>query len=110
MPLLNSLLATLTKFLRRFRKKKAQGPANAAGLTSVEIARRDLLAKEKAKRAANRAAKHAPESVNEEDPDLLPPSTAPPRLEESGSTKRTRGRTLDFVALHTGTASKKGKP
>jgi len=34
----------------------------------------------------------------------------PPRLEESSSMKRTRGRTMDFVALHTGTARKKGKP
>jgi len=58
----------------------------------------------------NRAANHAPESTDEEDPGLLPPSTAPLRLEESGSTKRARGRTLDFMALHTGTASKKGKP
>ena len=39
----------------------------------------------------------------------LPPSTAPPRLEDSGSVKRTRGRTLDFVALHTGAANKNGK-
>jgi hypothetical protein len=37
----------------------------------------------------------------------LPPSTAPPRLEDPTSTKRTRGKTLDFVALHTGAASKK---
>ena len=44
-----------------------------------------------------------------EDPSLLPPSTAPSRLGESGSTKRTRGRTMDFVALHTGAVSKKGK-
>ena len=85
-------------------------PADAAGLTSAEIARRYLLAKERAERAASREANHAPESTDEEDPGLLLPSTAPPRLEESGSTKRTRGRTLDFVALHTGAASKKGKP
>ena len=39
-----------------WRKKKAHGPADAAGLTSAEIAHRDLLAKEKAKRAVNRAA------------------------------------------------------
>ena len=78
-------------------------------MTSAEIARRDLLAKEKAERAANRAANHAPESADEEDPGLLPPSTAPPRLEESGSMKRTRGGTLDFLALHTGAARKKGK-
>ena len=91
-----------------WRKKKTHGPADAAGLTSAEIARRDLLAKEKAERAANRAANHAAESADEEDPGLLPPSTAPPRLEESSSMKRTRGRTLEFVVLHT--ASKKGKP
>jgi hypothetical protein len=35
----------------------------------------------------------------------LPPSTAPPRLEDP----RTRGKTLDFVALHTGAANKKTK-
>jgi hypothetical protein len=84
-------------------------PADAVGLTSAEIARRDLLAKERAERPVNRAANHAPESVDEKDPGLLPPSTASPRPEESGSTKRTRGRTMDFVALHTGTTSKKGK-
>ena len=93
-----------------WKKKKAHGPADAAGLTAAEIARRDLLAKDKAERAVNRAANYAPESADEEDPGLLPPSTAPPRLEESSSMKRTRGRTMDFVALHTGTASKKGKP
>jgi hypothetical protein len=85
-----------------WRRKKVHG--------SAEAPRRDLLAKEKAERASNRATNHAPESAGEEDPDLLLPSTAPPRLEESGSTKRTRGRILDFVALHTGTVSKKGKP
>ena len=50
------------------------------------------------------------QSADEEDPDLLPPSTAPLRLEESGRTKRTCGKTMDFMALHTGVASKKGKP
>ena len=54
-------------------------PADAAGLTSAEIARRDLLAKEKAERTANRAANHAPEPADEEDPGLLPPSTATPK-------------------------------
>ena len=81
MPLLNSLLPTLIQFPRRvWRKKKAHGPADATGLTSAEIARRDLLGKEKAERTANRAANHAPESTYEEDPGLLPPSTAPPSL------------------------------
>jgi hypothetical protein len=56
-----------------WRKKKAHGPADAAGLTSAEIAHRDLLVKEKAKRAANRAVNHAPKFADEEDPDLLPP-------------------------------------
>jgi negative regulator of sigma E activity len=37
----------------------------------------------------------------------LPSSTAPPRLEDPQNVKRTRGRTLDFVALHTGAPSKK---
>jgi hypothetical protein len=60
-----------------WRKKKAHGPADAAGLTSAEIAYRDLLAKEKAKKAANRAANHAPESADEEDPGLLPPLQRP---------------------------------
>lgn len=67
-------------------------------LRHQKIARRDLLAKERAERAASRAANDAPESTYEEDPDLFPPSTAPPRLEESGNTKVTRRRTLDFVA------------
>jgi hypothetical protein len=65
--------------------------------------------KEKAERATSGAANYAPESADEEDPGLLQPSTAPPRLEESGSTKRTHDGTLDFVALHTGAARKKGK-
>jgi hypothetical protein len=60
-----------------WRKKKAHGPADAAGLTCAEIAHRDLPAKEKAKRAANRAANHAPESTDEEDPGLLPPLQCP---------------------------------
>jgi hypothetical protein len=80
MPLLNSLLTTLTQFLRKvWRKKKAHGPADAAGLISAEIACKDLLAKEKAERTANRAANHAPELVDEEYSDLLPPSTATPK-------------------------------
>jgi hypothetical protein len=90
-------------------RKKTHRPADATGLTSSEIACRDLLAKENAQEAANRAANHAPESADKEDPGLLPPSTAPLRLEESGRTKRRRGRTMDLVALHTGTARKKGK-
>ena len=89
---------------------KTHGPADVVGLTSAEIARRDLLAKEKAKKIINRAANHASKPTDEEDLSLLPPSTAPLRLEESNGVKRTRGRTLDFVALHTGTVSKKGKP
>ena len=36
----------------------------------------------------------------------LPSSTAPPRLEVPSNMKRTRGKTLDFVALHTGAPSK----
>jgi len=79
-------------------------------LTSAEIARRDLLTKEKTKKTTNRVANYAPKPINEEDPGLLLPSTVPPRLEESGSIKRTRRRILDFVALHTGAANKKGKP
>jgi hypothetical protein len=89
---------------KKARRKKAHGPANTAGLASA-----DLLVKGKAERAANQAANHAPKPTNDEDPSSLPPSAASLRLEESGSTKRTRGRTLDFVALHMGTASKKGK-
>jgi hypothetical protein len=44
------------------------------------------------------------DSVGEEEAGL-PPSTAPPRLEDP----RTRGKTPDFVALHTGAANKKTK-
>jgi hypothetical protein len=39
-----------------WRKRKAHGPADAAGLDPAEIARRALLAEEKTKGAANRAA------------------------------------------------------
>ena len=33
-----------------------------------------------------------------------------PRLEDHGNTKRTRGKTLDYVALHTRAPFKKTKP
>jgi hypothetical protein len=119
-----------------WRKKKTNGPSDAAGLTSAEIAKRDLPAKETAERAAtatalkltkakagklvSRAAPTptalAPGPVDltglgddEEDAGLPPPSTAPPRLEDTALMKRTRGKTLDFVALQNGTAAKKGK-
>ena len=60
-PLLISLLVTLTQFFRRVGgRKKAHGPANAIGLTSAETARRDLLTEEKTERAVNRAVNHAP--------------------------------------------------
>ena len=35
------------------------------------------------------------------------PSTAPLKLEDPTTTKRIRGKTLDFVAIHAGAASKK---
>jgi len=60
-----------------WRKKKAHGPADAAGLASAEIAHRDLLAKERLKEPQNRAANHAPGSTDEEDPGLLPPLQRP---------------------------------
>jgi hypothetical protein len=62
-----------------WRKKKTHGPADAAGLTSAEIARRDLLAKDKAERTANRETNHAPEPADVEDPGLLSPSKATPQ-------------------------------
>jgi hypothetical protein len=40
----------------------------------------------------------------------LPSSTAPPRLEDPSNMKRTRGKTLNFVALHTGAPTKKTRP
>ena len=40
---------------------------------------------------------------------LPPPSTAPPRLEDTAVMKRTGGKALDFVALQNGTATKKRK-
>ena len=112
-----------------WRKKKTNGLANAAGLTSAEIAKRDLAKKEKAKKAAiaeglkltkiGKPASHATSasrpadltgfSDDEGDAGLPPPSTALPRLEETTVIKRTQGKTLDFVALQNGTATKKGK-
>jgi hypothetical protein len=112
---------------RVWRKKKTNGLASAAGLTSAEIAKRDLAGKEKAERAAITAALKltkagkpasraapaptapAPGRGDEEDGGLPPPSTASPRLEDTAVMKRTRGKTLDFVALQNGTATKKGK-
>lgn len=49
---------------------------------------------------------HLNGSASEEEAGL-PLSTAPLRLEDSTTAKRTRGKTLDFVALHTGAANKK---
>ena len=112
-----------------WKKKKINGLASAAGLTSAEIAKRDLAKKEKAERAiivealklirAGKPASHAvptprPTDLtgfgdDEEDAGLPPPSTAPPRLEDTAVMKRTRGKTLDFVALQNGTVTKKGK-
>jgi hypothetical protein len=43
------------------------------------------------------------------DSDLPPSTTTPRKLEDSDSIKRTCARILDFMLLHTGTASKKGK-
>jgi hypothetical protein len=86
------------------------GSVNATGLTSAETAPRDLLAEEKTERAVNRAINHASGPTDEENSGLLTPFTMPLRLEESGSTKRTRGRIPDLMMLHMGTASKKGKP
>ena len=105
------LLVTLTQLLRWVGgRKKAYGPTNAIGLTSAETVLRDLLAEEKTERAVNRAVNHASGSTDEEDPGLLTPFTMPPRLEESGNTKRMRGRIPDLMTLHMGIASKKGKP
>ena len=113
---------------------KTNGLANTAGLTSAEIAKRDLAGKEKAERAAiaaalklTKARKPASRAVpaptapapgpidltglgdDEEDAGLPPPFTALPRLEDTAVMKRTRGKTLDFVALQNGTATKKRK-
>jgi hypothetical protein len=87
------------------QKEKAERAQIAAKLRS---------AKEKARKAVSCAVQIKPTrpSLEEEGEEVdtdLPPSTAPPRLEGSGGMKRTRRRTLDFVLLHTGTASKKGK-
>ena len=49
---------------------------------------------------------HLDDSADEEGVGLSPP-TAPPRLEGPATTKRTRGKTLDFVTLHAEIASKK---
>jgi hypothetical protein len=105
------LLVTLTQLLRWVGgRKKAHGPTNATGLTSAEAVLRDLLAEEKTERAVNRAVNHVSGSTDEENHGLLTPFTMPPRVEESGSTKRTRGRIPDLMTLHMGIASKKGKP
>ena len=51
---------------------------------------------------------HPPQYRDPERPPAFP--TAPPRLEDHGNMKRTRGKTLDFVALHREAPSKKTKP
>jgi hypothetical protein len=112
-----------------WKKKKTNGLASAAGLISAEIAKRDLVKKEKAERAiivealklirAGKPASHAvpvprPTDLtgfgdDKGDAGLPPPSTTTLRLEDTTVMKRTRGKTLDFVALQNGTATKKGK-
>lgn len=52
---------------------------------------------------------HAFESESEIDT-RLPSSTIPLRLEDPSDVKRTRGVTLDFVALHTRPARKETRP
>ena len=88
-------------------------------MISAVIAQKDLAAKEKAEATkaiktvkvvvltAIKAKAHI-KSAGEEDLGL-PPSTAPPRLEDA-VIKRSRGKTLDYLALHTGKASKKTRP
>jgi hypothetical protein len=85
---------------RVWRKKKTHGLADAAGLTSAEIADRDFGAKEKVERAqipatlrstkakAGKADSCAQGDKDEEVDANLPPSTAQPRLEDSGSMER----------------------
>jgi hypothetical protein len=106
-----------------WRKKKINGLTNAAGLTSAEIAKRDLAKKEKAERTAiartgKPASRVAPApgpvdltgfGDDEGDVGLPSPSIAPLRLEDTAVMKRTRGKTLDFVVLQNGTVIKKGK-
>jgi hypothetical protein len=122
---------------RTWKKKKTHGLVDAAGLTAAVIAQKDLAAKEKAEKQATTKAltaiasacakaekvvsrgppapeagvdlTHVSDSESEVDTGL-PSSTAPPRLEDSSNMKRTRGKTLDFVALHTGAPSKKTRP
>ena len=85
---------------RVWRKKKTHGLADEAGLTSAEIAHGDLGAKEKAERVqipatlrstkakAGKADSCAQRDKDEEVDANLPPSTAQPRLEDSGSMER----------------------
>jgi hypothetical protein len=97
-------------------KEKAEKQAAIKALTAIALAG----AKAKVGKVASRG---PPAPVPEADVDLthvsdsesevdtgLPSSTAPPRLEDPSNMKRTRGKTLDFVALHTGAPSKKTRP
>ena len=52
---------------------------------------------------------HVSDSESEVDTSL-PSSTALLRLADPSNMKRTREKTLDFVALYTGTPSKKTRP
>ena len=79
MPLLDSLLATLTQFLRRLGGRIRLTDLLMLQDWSPQKSYTDLLAKEKAERAANRVGNHALEPADEEDPGLLPPSTATPK-------------------------------
>jgi hypothetical protein len=101
-------------------KEKAENQATIKALKATALA----SAKAKAGKVASRgppapAPAPAPEagvdlthvSDSESEVDTgLPSSTAPPRLEDPSNMKRTRGKTLDFVALHTGAPTKKTRP
>ena len=81
---------------RVWRKKKTHGLADATGLTSAEILeQRKRLKGHKipatlrpTKAKAGKADSRAQEDEDEEVDANLPPSTAPPRLEDSGSMEK----------------------
>jgi hypothetical protein len=79
-----------------WRKKKAHGPAE---LNSAKIAHRDLLAKKRLKGPQTEQPITRQSLLMTKDPGLYSGPPPKKRLEESGSTKRTDGRTLDSVAL-----------
>ena len=93
----------------RAEKQAATKALKAAALASVKAKVEKVTSRDQPAPKASIDLIHVSDSESEIETGL-PSSTAPPRLEDPSNMKRIRGKTLDFVALHTGAPSKKTRP